>query len=167
VSEVLRTGEEVSAEQWGCLICESQPEEALTPLPPEPAPPGSVSNPCPKCEKPYRLYVPASPHLEHEPVHDVLICGKCGHTELACPECRRSNIVVDAIGRYCLDCRRRLGEPEKAPTPQREPSPLPARRHTLGETPPAFPCPSCGHNKWREGIYSWTCRQCQHIAMKS
>jgi hypothetical protein len=169
--EVLPSGEEVLTEVWGCLDCKVRLEGTPAPPMPESAdtiPPWAIPSPCPECGKPYRLFVPASPNIPGEPDQAVLICGKCGHTELACPECRRANIVVDAIGRYCVDCRKRSGQPTPTPEPGpcTEPALLPSRRHHLGEPEPPFPCPHCAHDTWLEGIYSWRCKACQHILMK-
>jgi hypothetical protein len=56
----------------------------------------SVKSPCPNCHKPQRLFVRGSPDIEGEPDQDVLICGRCGTTKPACPECWRSNLAADA-----------------------------------------------------------------------
>jgi hypothetical protein len=136
VPETLPNGEQGLKEVWGCLDCVTRPEG--TPAPPTPEstcniPPGSVSSPCPACSKPHRLFVPGSPHIPGEPAQAVLICGKCGHTELACPECKRSNVVHDSAGVYCVDCRKRPGQPEPEPDPRSDPLPVPSRRHCLGK----------------------------------
>jgi hypothetical protein len=97
LTETLRTGEQVQTEVWHCLNCASQPEATRPPAVPETIPPGSVESPCPQCNKSHRLLVQGSPHIPGEPDRDVLICGKCGHSELACPECKRSNEVQNSI----------------------------------------------------------------------
>jgi hypothetical protein len=158
------------AERWGCLTCAARPEGTLAPPVPESAdaiPPWAIPSPCPECGKPYRLFVPASPHIEGEPDRPVLICGKCGHSEQACPECKRSNVVTDALGAYCVDCRKRPGQPDPTPASRTDPTPLPSRRHRLGEPPPTSDCPECGYHDWREAIYHFACKQCQHMEMKS
>lgn len=167
IPETLPSGEQITTEAWGCLDCLDRPEGP--PPPPVPdtiraLPPGAIDSPCPQCKKPHRLFIPGSPQIEGEPNEPVLICGQCGNTELACPECKGVNIVVDAIGPYRVDCRKRPGQPQ--PAPRGDPLPTSPSRHTLGETPPTFDCSDCGRNDWREAIYSWSCRQCQHIAMK-
>jgi hypothetical protein len=166
VPETLPNGEQELRETWGCLGCAARPEGSRPPPASEPIPPGSVSSACPKCSKPYRLFVPASPHIQGEPDQAVLICGKCGHTELACPECRHPNVVIDSLGVYCINCRRRPGQPEPEPESRSGPPPLPPRRHALGETTPPFDCPACGYRDWRESIYSWACRHCQQSQLK-
>jgi hypothetical protein len=95
-----------------------------------------------------------------------LICSQCGHAELACRDCKGTHIVVDSKGLYCVGCRKRPGEPDPPRPSRTEPAPSPPSRHHLGEPAPPFPCPACNHQGWIEGIYSWRCRQCQHIAMK-
>jgi hypothetical protein len=127
-----------------------------------------VNSPCPDCHKPQRLFVRGSPDIEGESNQDVLICSKCGYIEPACLECQRSNLVTDALGIYCVDCRKRPGQPKTAPepVPRGDPLPLTSHRHRLGEQPPPFDCRTCGPCDWREAIYHWACRGCQQIEMK-
>jgi TubC N-terminal docking domain len=95
MTETLPNGEEVQVERWSCLDCAARAEGTPAPMVPESAPttpPWATPSPCPVCDKPHRLFVPASPHIEGEPDRDVLICSKCGYIEPACSDCRGSNV---------------------------------------------------------------------------
>jgi hypothetical protein len=99
--------------RWQCpacgwsIICPARPEGKPAPPVPEPltTPPWATPNPCPKCDKAYRLFVPGSTHTPGEPERDVLICSQCGHAELACRDCKGTHIVVDSKGLYCPEFR--------------------------------------------------------------
>jgi hypothetical protein len=171
VPGTLPNGEQVLRETWGCLGCATR--SVGTPTSPAPEgeraiPPGTVSSPCPNCHKPQRFFVRASPNIQGEPKQDVLICGKCGRTEPVCPECKHTNVVMDSLGPYCVDCQKRPGQPKTAPEPEPRGDPLllTSHRHRLGEQPPSFDCRTGGARDWREAIYHWACRGCQQIEMK-
>jgi len=167
LTEILPSGEEVEVETWNCTGCVSCLEETRPPLAPEAIPPEAIPSTCPQCDKRYRLFVEASPHIPGEPDQPVLICSKCGHSEQVCPECQCTNVLTDKMGMYCVDCRKRPGQPDPPPASRTDPTPLPSRRYSLGATPPTSDCSSCGRHNWREGIYSWACRHCQYTEMKS
>jgi hypothetical protein len=83
VPEVLRTGETVTKETWGCLSCFAHQEGTRPPpVPPMPEarPPGVIDSSCPRCDRSDRLLVKGS-NIPGEPSEDTLICGACGHCE--------------------------------------------------------------------------------------